>query len=331
MSRYGFWIVVLSSAAIALAVGALGCGAVSVDYATVLRILLRRLGGIGSADWSPVTDRIVADLRAPRVVLALLVGAGLAASGVVLQAVTRNVLADPYLFGLSSGASFGVVLGLAAFGGRLPVPLCAFVGGIAASALVLGVGLRGKSETPERMILSGVAVAFLLSAATNLTIYLSGREAAQSALFWMLGSLGGARWSNLAAPALALLPCIAWTVARGPALDALAMGEETATTLGIDVRRLRFVGLLVASLATAVLVAASGAIGFVGLVLPHVARRLVGGGHRRLLPVAALLGAGFLICADTAARSVVVPAELPVGIVTAALGGSYFLWLLGRR
>lgn len=310
-------------------------GAAQVPLERVLAILARQLFGIEPAVAVSVgQDSIVWQLRAPRVLLGALVGAGLALVGTALQAVTRNPLADPHLLGVSSGAAFGavlVVLYLGEFAGMLSLPLAAFVGAMASMLLVLAIASRGGRLHSERLLLAGVAVSFVMMAASNLLLYLGNPHAASSVLFWMLGGLGLARWELLWLPALCLLLALAVLLGLGRALNALMAGEQSAVSLGLEPRRVRLVVFVVASLLTGVLVSLSGAIGFVGLMLPHVARFLVGAEHRRVLPVAALLGALFLVWVDVAARTWLAPQDLPIGIVTAAIGGAFFVALLRRR
>ncbi|WP_258867583.1 FecCD family ABC transporter permease [Ectopseudomonas mendocina] len=313
----------------------LAFGAAKVELDQVLSILARHLFGI--AVETPVSvgqDSIVWQLRAPRVLLGALVGAGLAVVGTVLQAVTRNPLADPHLLGVSSGAAFGavvVVLYLGEFAGLLSLPLAAFVGALASMLLVLAIASRSGRLESDRLLLAGVAVSFVMMAASNLLLYLGNPHAASSVLFWMLGGLGLARWELLWLPALCLALALAVLLGLGRALNALMAGEQSAVSLGLEPRRVRLLAFVVASLLTGVLVSLSGAIGFVGLMLPHVARFLVGAEHRRLLPVAALLGALFLVWVDVAARTWLAPQDLPIGIVTAAIGGVFFVALLRRR
>lgn len=313
----------------------LAFGAAQVPLEQVWAILGQHLFGI--APEVPVSAgqaSIVWQLRAPRVLLGALVGAGLALVGTVLQAVTRNPLADPHLLGVSSGAAFGavlVVLYLGEFAGLLSLPLAAFVGALASMLLVLAIASRGGRLESDRLLLAGVAVSFVMMAASNLLLYLGNPHAASSVLFWMLGGLGLARWELLWLPALCLALAMVVLLGLGRALNALMAGEQSAVSLGLEPRRVRLLVFVVASLLTGVLVSLSGAIGFVGLMLPHVARFLVGAEHRRVLPVATLLGALFLIWVDVAARTWLAPQDLPIGIVTAAIGGVFFVALLRRR
>lgn len=312
---------------------ALGFGAAALEPRQVLGILAERLFGVQSqeANWSTGQAQIVWVIRAPRVMLGALVGAGLALIGCALQAATRNPLADPHLLGVSSGAAFGavlVLLYLGEFAGALSLPLGAFAGALASLLLVLAVAGRLHSE---RLLLGGVAVSFLLMALSNLLLFMSNPHAASAVLFWMLGGLGSARWDSLWLPALCLGLALPLLLGLARALNALLAGEQAAVSLGLAPNRVRLLVFVVTSLLTGVLVALSGAIGFVGLMLPHVARRLVGADHRRLLPVSALLGALFLVWADVVARCLMAPQDLPIGIVTAACGGLFFILLLRRR
>jgi iron complex transport system permease protein len=313
----------------------LGFGAAQVPLERVLAILGQHLFGmVPETPPSAGQDSIVWQLRAPRVLLGALVGAGLALVGTALQAVTRNPLADPHLLGVSSGAAFGaviVVLYLGEFAGLLSLPLAAFVGALASMLLVLAIASRGGRLESDRLLLAGVAVSFVMMAASNLLLYLGNPHAASSVLFWMLGGLGLARWELLWLPALCLALAMTLLLGLGRALNALMAGEQSAVSLGLEPRRVRLLVFVVASLLTGVLVSLSGAIGFVGLMLPHVARFLVGAEHRRVLPVAALLGALFLVWVDVAARTWLAPQDLPIGIVTAAIGGVFFVALLRRR
>lgn len=335
MSRYRLLLLGLVVLLALSCAWSLAFGAAQVPLERVWAILGQHLFGI--APQVPVNsgqDSIVWQLRAPRVLLGALVGAGLALVGTVLQAVTRNPLADPHLLGVSSGAAFGaviVVLYLGEFAGLLSLPLAAFVGALASMLLVLAIASRGGRLESDRLLLAGVAVSFVMMAASNLLLYLGNPHAASSVLFWMLGGLGLARWELLWLPALCLALAMVVLLGLGRALNALMAGEQSAVSLGLEPRRVRLLVFVVASLLTGVLVSLSGAIGFVGLMLPHVARFMVGAEHRRVLPVAALLGALFLVWVDVAARTWLAPQDLPIGIVTAAIGGAFFVALLRRR
>ncbi|MFP6847702.1 MAG: iron ABC transporter permease [Pseudomonas sp.] len=329
-------LLLLLAVALALSGAAsLGFGSAPVPLARVLDILGQRLFGIApDAAVSSAQDSIVWLIRAPRVVLGALVGAGLALVGTALQAVTRNPLADPHLLGVSSGAALGaviVVLYLGEFIGLLSLPLAAFVGALVSMLLVLAIASRSGRLASDRLLLAGVAVSFVMMAASNLLLFLGDHHAASSVIFWMLGGLGLARWELLWLPAFCLALALLLLLGLARALNALMAGEHSAVSLGLDPQRVRLLVFVCASLLTGVLVSLSGAIGFVGLILPHVARFLVGAEHRRLLPVSALLGALFLLWVDVAARTLLAPQDLPIGIATAAIGGVFFVMLLRRR
>ncbi len=312
-------------------------GAAPIAAATVLHVLLAKcgLGAGGAATPSRAAVAIVWDLRLPRVAMGAVAGAGLSVVGAMLQVVTRNPLADPYLFGVSAGASVGavvVILYAGSFATALTLPAAAFLGALGALAFVFAAARdRSRATTSERLVLTGVAVAFILSAATNFLVVGAADRGAEAVLFWMMGGLGAARWATLPVPALATGAGLLWLFARAPVVNALAFGDDTARSLGIDAARVRGEVFAVAALMTGAIVAVSGGIGFVGLVLPHVARLLVGGDLRRLLPLSALLGALFLVWVDVLARTAFAPREIPLGIVTATIGGIFFLWMMRRR
>ncbi|MEU9860404.1 iron ABC transporter permease [Streptomyces sp. NPDC047971] len=317
--------------ALALSVVAgVALGSVRIPVDAVVEILT------GRAAPSPYRT-IVLDVRLPRVLLGAVVGAGLAVVGTVLQALVRNRLADPFLLGISSGASTGAVLVLVlGIGGgvttTVAMPAGAFAGALLALVLVYGLARRGSTMTGARLVLAGVAVSYILSALTTLLLVLAGRpEHFQEAMFWSLGGLGSARWDTLALPAVVLALGIATLLTLARPLDLLLVGEEGATVLGLDTARFRAAVFVLASLVTAVMVSVSGAVGFIGLMVPHAARMAVGAPHRRLLPVAALGGATALVLADLAARTVAAPQDIPVGVLTALTGGPFFLWLMRRR
>ncbi|MFB4390773.1 MULTISPECIES: FecCD family ABC transporter permease [unclassified Pseudomonas] len=327
-------IVVLSAALLLSCLLSLGFGAAQVPLGEVASIVLQQLGVGNGGDASRGQAQIVWQIRAPRVLLGALVGAGLALVGGALQAVTRNPLADPHLLGVSAGAVFGavmVVLFLGQFAGVFSLPVAAFVGALGSMLLVLGVASRGGRLESDRLLLAGVAVSFVVMAAANLLLYTGDPHATSSVMFWMLGGLGLAQWSLLWLPALCVLAGFVLLMSLARALNALMSGEQTAVSLGFDTRRVRAHVFVGSALLTGVLVSLSGAIGFVGLMLPHVARRLAGAEHRRLLPVCALLGALFMVWVDMGARTLIAPQDLPIGIATAAIGGLFFIVLLRRK
>ncbi|CAN5898029.1 iron chelate uptake ABC transporter family permease subunit [soil metagenome] len=327
-------VVGLSIVLVVLASAAVSIGSVRLSVTDVWSVVGSHLGlSIESPGGS--TDTIVWVVRVPRVALAAVVGCGLAVVGAALQAAVRNPIADPYLLGMSSGASVGAVA-VIAFGvgsglGVWALSGAAFLGALAAALLVVVLAAR-RAVTPLRIILTGTAVAYGASAVASFLIYRSpNAEAVRSVLFWLLGSLSGASWAKLAPATLAVTVGLGVLWLHGRHLDALLAGDDTAAALGVDVARFRRRIVVLTSVVTAAVVAVSGAIGFVGLLLPHAGRFLVGNSHRALLPVTGLLGAIFLVFVDLVARTAASPEEIPVGIITAGLGAPFFLWVLHRR
>jgi len=310
-------------------------GAVPIPLGSAAGSLAQHLLGLPTHADSVIDDQIVWSLRFPRVLLALLAGAALSVAGAVLQTVIRNPLADPYVIGISSGASLAavsvIVLGpasglLQAFG----VPGAAFLGAVATLLAVLLLSRNRGRMDPQRLILAGVAVAYLAQAGTSVIQLVSAPDKLQSVIFWLLGSVASARWSDLPVVALALLLTVPVLLVRRRHLDALLMGDDFAAALGVNVSRLRAVLLIASSLLTAVVVSVAGGIGFVGLIVPHLVRLLVGAGHQRTLPLTIVIGACFLTLADTIGRTVAAPLEIPLSIVTAVIGVPVFLTVLLR-
>lgn len=321
--------------AILLAVVSLGIGPVAIDPVTVALVLSHHLAGLPKQPvWSDATDAIIWISRMPRVLMAIAVGATLAMAGAALQAMVRNTLADPYTLGVSSGASTGAAFAitvLAGAGGALGLPLAAFAGAVTAIVLVLLIGGRAAGVSPFRLILSGMAVGYAMSSLTSFLIFASDSpEASRSVMFWLLGSLANVHWGMVQLCLVVAGGTLAGLTLAGGHLDALAAGDDTALALGINPGRSR-IGLMVAvSLAVGAMVAGSGGIGFVGLIVPHLARALVGTSHRALLPACACLGAGFLVLADIGARMVFAPTEMAIGVVTGLVGSPLLLVLLRR-
>ena len=288
--------------------------------------------GLVEGDMSPL-HRIVFELRLPRALFAAVIGAGLGIVGVVLQTTTRNDLADPFLFGLSSGAAAGAVFVITVTGDVLGIwtlPLAAFCGGLVASGIVLALVHSLRTSAPEKLILAGLAVSFLFAAITNYLIFAGDSRAAHSVIFWMLGGLGLARWESFPLVCAGLGLIMAYSLYRSRWLDALLTGDLTASTLGVPVQGLRFTMFFVAALATAAFVSVAGVIGFVGLMVPHLARGIAGPLHRQLLPTAAIVGAVLLTVSDMLCRLLLAPQELPVGIVTTSVGSAFVFVLLFR-
>jgi len=316
---------------------AVGIGAVEIP----LPITTQVIGSHLLPSWiapvaDPTQDQIIWVFRLPRVLLAVIVGASLAVSGTALQAMTRNPLSDPYIFGVSAGASVGAVLvitlGSTVMGG-VSLSLAAFVGALLSMILVYVLAQQQGRATPMRLVLAGVALSYVLSAVTSYLVLRSATPGggAAAVLTWLAGSLGGAKWEQLGLPSAVVVLATFLLLAQARPLNALLAGDETATGLGVNVERFRQQLFVITSLLVGVVVAVSGSIGFVGLMIPHLVRMVVGSDHRRVLPTVALGGGVYLVLVDLVGRTIMAPQELPVGIVTAALGGPFFLWLLRRR
>ena len=319
------WLLLIASATIAVTFGP-----ADITPTEVWTTILHHLGLVPESPVSRLRDAIVWDLRMPRVIAAMGVGAGLALAGAVMQALTRNPLADPYLLGLSSGAALGAVT-LVVMGFALLVPLGAFVGSLAALGLALLIAQLLGGATPVRAILAGISISALASAMTSFIIFWSATgDSYREILSWLMGSLSGSGWVDAGLVAASLLVCAPVMLISARGLDAFAFGEKSAASLGVDVVRLRWTLLGASALLTGVMVAIGGAIGFVGLVVPHAVRLAVGSRHGRLLPLSMLVGAIFMLWADTMARTLFDPRELPVGIVTALVGAPAFLLILMR-
>lgn len=271
---------------------------------------------------------ILFDIRLPRFLLAVIVGAGLAMVGTLLQTVTKNDLADPFLFGLSAGASAGAVTVLSHFGNQLgqwALPIAAFIGGILSAISVLILFSLQRSRGIERLILCGLAISFLFGAITSYMIYTGDQRSASTLLFWSLGGLGLARWDNLIFALIGVLCLIVLTVFRWRSLDAMLVDEQTSLSIGVSVKQLRLLVFITTALATASFVSITGVIGFIGLIVPHLARPICGVSHRFLMPLSAILGAILMVFSDLISRTLIQSQELPIGLVTSALGGFFIL------
>ncbi|MVW76624.1 FecCD family ABC transporter permease [Pseudomonas xionganensis] len=317
----------------------LALGPVSLPLADTLRAALRLLGLPLAGEGLAQTELILGQIRLPRTLLGLLVGAVLALCGVAMQGLFRNPLADPGLIGVSSGAALGAaiaIVGGAALGGLPPafapylLSACAFAGGLVVTSLVYRLGRRDGETHVATMLLAGIALTALAGAAIGLFTYLADDATLRTLTFWNLGSLNGASYPRLWPLLLVTAAVALWLPRRAKALNALLLGESEARHLGFAVERIKAELVFCTALGVGAAVAAAGMIGFIGLVVPHLVRLLVGPDHRVLLPASALAGASLLLLADLAARLVLAPAELPIGIVTALIGAPFFLYLLLR-
>lgn len=322
---------------VAVALSSLAHGASDASATAVLRAWL-----FGDETALGARDRlIVEEIRLPRVLLGSLVGAALAVSGAVMQGLFRNPLADPGLVGVSAGAGLGavvvIVLGgtvlapLTAFFGIYTLPFSAFCGGLATTLLLYAVSTRQGRTSVATMLLAGIALAALAGALTGVLVFMADDRQLRDLTFWSLGSLAGATWAKIGAVGPVIIAALAAAPFLARGLNALALGEPTAAHLGVPVQRLKYVAILSVSAAVGAAVAVTGGIGFVGIVVPHLLRLGIGPDNRYLLPASALLGASLLLVADAVSRTIVAPAELPIGIVTAIAGAPFFLWILLRK
>lgn len=324
------------------AILALGTGAVDIGPGAVLAILADQVGL--SLPWSFETRQalVLTNIRLPRIILGLVVGAGLSVSGAMMQGLFRNPLADPGLIGVSSGAALGAVATIvllpaasagatAMWSSAVLLPLAAFAGGVIATVVVYRLATSNGRTSVATMLLAGIAINAVAGAGTGMLTFIADDDQLRDLTFWSLGSLGGATWSSLAVVGPCVLLCVLAAPMLARSLNAMLLGESEAQHLGINTQWVKRVVIGGAALAVGASVAVSGIIGFVGLVVPHLLRLAAGPDHRMLLPGSALLGGTLLVGADLLSRIVVSPAELPIGIVTALVGGPFFLWLLLRQ
>ena len=329
------FVLLLAAAAVSFVIS-LTFGSVAYDAIDVWDVVAAHIGIIPGDDvFGSTIDSVVWSLRAPRGLLALIVGAGLALAGVVMQTLVRNPLADPYLLGVSSGASVGatavITIGVFTSFGLCAISVGALFGALAATAIVYLITLAQGGLTPLRLILTGVVASSAFSALASFLVFKAqDARAAQGVMFWMLGSVVGAQWDRLLLPALVVLAAFLILMFMSNPLDAMAAGPDTAAALGVNVERLRQILFFIQALLVGAMVAMAGGIGFVGLVIPHLARIMVGSLHRRLLPIAMVLGAVFMVWVDVIARIAAPPQEIPLGVVTGVLGAPLFLLLMGR-
>lgn len=323
---------VLSAVLLMVALVSLLAGAGPVSPFVILKRLLSVFPGT-DAGFDPAEKAILLSIRLPRILFAGIVGAALSAAGVVFQAVLRNPLADPYILGVSGGAAAGAVTGILFGVSTLPFGIAglAFLGALFTIVVIFGVAGRGTDHQSATLLLTGVIVNAFFSAVILFLFSVGRGDRLQSVLFWLMGDLGPAEGREILFAGLFLLAGMIVMALHARSLNLLLMGEETALQLGVNVEKTKKVSLIAASIMTAAAVCVSGTIGFVGLVVPHMLRLTLGPDHRLLLPASALFGASFLIAADTVARTIMAPVELPVGVVTALCGAPYFIYLLYRR
>ena len=313
-------------------------GSTSIAFSDVYRVILHQLLGIGDAETygtGPLHD-IVIYIRLPRLILAVAVGMGLAVCGVVMQAIVKNPLADPYVLGVSSGASFGatlaIMLGVGSFLGPNFVGIMGCAGAFGISLLVLLISNIGGRNNSVKLLLAGMALSSVCSSFSSFIVYFANdKEGMMSISYWLMGSLAGAKWENIAVILPLILLCVLFFTTQYRVLNLMLLGDEVSITLGTDLHRYRNFYLLIASLMIGFIVYSSGMIGFVGLIIPHVVRILVGTDHKKLIPVSALLGAILLVWADVLCRVVIPKNELPIGILISMIGAPCFIYLMAKK
>lgn len=334
------WVLILLgllALTVAVAVIAMAMGPSNIGPDKVVLILLSKVPVLGdhiAKTWSQGDENIVLVIRMPRVLLGLLVGASLGLAGVTSQGVFKNPMADPYILGISSGAAMGaslvILIGVGVGMFSYGIVVGAFVGALAGAFLVFNIARVHNKFPVETLLLSGIAVSAFFSAVTYFLMYISGHKLNQI-VFWVMGALWNASWEDvfILAPFLLIGTAVIYAYARD--LNVMLLGEESAAHLGTDVSKVKTILLIASSLLAAAAVSVSGIIGFVGLIIPHMMRLILGPDHRILIPASLLAGAMFLTLADTFARMVMQPAEMPVGIVTAVIGAPFFVYLLARK
>lgn len=318
-------------------VACIGIGPVKIPFKTVWQIMFYQMFNIGDISAIPENTRnIVWFLRAPRVLLGVLVSISLAMSGVAMQAFTKNPLASPYVLGISSGASLGAVLAMAtnvlAVFGSHGVQVGAFAGSLASILIVYVLAKTGNEVAPIKLVLVGTAVSAMFAAFSNFIVYkVPDDQQVRNVTFWMLGSIASAEWEDLIPLGIILPPGIMALYAMSGGLNALMMGENSAVTMGVNVSLVRKLTILVAAVMTGTAVSVAGCIGFVGLVIPHTVRSLVGADHKRVIPLSVFVSAIFLVWVDVGARMLDAPGEIPIGIITSMMGAPCFLWMIRMR
>ncbi len=335
-SKQSFILTILLVGLIISCILAIMIGPVFIHPAVVVKIWLHKLlGGLIQPDWTAIQETIVVDIRTPRVILSMLVGMGLAISGTAMQGLFRNPMAEPYVLGMSAGAACGaslaIVLGIGKIFGVFSIPAMAFIGATITIFVVYNIAKTDGKVPTETLLLSGIAVGFFLYAVVSFLKLIAPDAVLRNVVLWLMGSFAMAGWTDVKLVILPILCGIVIIYFLCRELNILQFGEETALHLGIEVETVKRILLVFSALITAVCVSVSGIIGFVGLVIPHIIRFIIGPGHHILLPASALAGGIFLILCDILAKTVSQPVELPIGIITAGIGAPYFVYLLRRR
>ena len=335
--NFFFWVILLIILLVISIILGIAFGSTNISPKVVYEFLISKFTGTDIQTEIPKSvGTIIWEIRLPRTLLAGITGGALALCGVLMQCITRNSISDPYILGISSGASAGAV-SVIVFGGSLAGMLGvaggAFIGAIVCGILVFIIGTQfGKTSSTTRLVLSGLALSTIFSAITNLLIYSAeNSNQAKSAMFWIMGSLGGAKWKVIWFPLIVLLIVFIISLILSKSLDLLLFGNDSAIMLGMNVKLVKSIILFISILLISVVVSLTGAIGFIGLVVPHIVRNITGTNHKRLIILSVLLGSVFLIVSDLIARVVFSLREIPIGIITALIGGPFFLWLIAKN
>ena len=336
--KYLFLILILSGVLIFSIILGVSFGSSYISINDVYKFLINKITNkeIFQVVWKKNIESIIWEIRVPRVLLSAISGGGLAISGVLMQCITKNPIADPYILGISSGASSGavavIILGGASVG-FLNITGGAFIGALLCGLIVFIIGTQnGKNTSTVRLILTGLAVSTIFSSITNILVY-SAKNSNQvrSAVFWSMGSLGRARWGEISIPFIALVLIFLISLMLAKSLDILLLGDNTAKMVGMEVGKIKTVIILATTLFISILVAMTGSIGFIGLIVPHICRHFCGSNHKKLLLSSLLIGGIFLIICDTIARSIFPPRDIPIGIITSIIGGPFFLFMIEKN
>ncbi|MEW9054114.1 MAG: iron ABC transporter permease [Neobacillus sp.] len=341
-SAFSIIFIILLAAVVVSVVISVSIGQVSIPFQQSFKILIHQLTGCQIGNVSELINGMFVDIiwqiRFPRVLLAMIMGAGLALCGVVMQASVQNPLADPYILGISSGgvlgATFSIMLGFGDGGilGEFGVASWSFIGALGAAALVLGLASIGGKTSSVKLVLAGTVINALCSASSNFIIYFAkNSEGIRSVSFWTMGSLASAEWDTLPLVSAVVIAAIVFFLFQSRVMNTMLMGEETAITLGVNLNFYRRLYMVISSVVTGVLVSTCGIIGFVGLIIPHIVRSVVGSDHKRLVPTAILFGSLFMMWTDVFVRTVIPNGELPIGIVTSLLGAPVFMYMLVKK
>lgn len=317
-------------------------GAFKVDIKTAYEILIYKIFGIGTQNAEALTQtpayNVIWSIRFPRVILGAIVGAGLALCGCVMQACVQNPLAEPYILGISSGASLGATFSIMLGVGSIPfistsgVAFWSFIGAMIASFMVLKLASINGRASSTKLILSGTVISALCTSASNFIISIaSDAQGMQNVKFWTMGSLASAKWESIFVPLLATVICCIYFLTQTRLLNTMLVGDEAAITLGMNLNKKRKIYMVLTSMLTGILVASCGVIGFVGLIIPHIVRSIVGADHKRLLPICIIAGSIFLVWADAFARIIIPNSELSIGIITSLIGGPFFAYILIKK